>query len=100
MMSRPVPPAMRRFTRAWLIWTVIWVLLLGVAFAASEGEPVCEGPLILQVDDSYPPNCPDPVNGLGIVAPRLYGVGLIIASVIAGLTWVGRTESPADEGVG
>ena len=78
---------MRHFARAWLAWTVVWVLLLGALLISSEGEPVCEGPLILEVADSYPPDCDDPIAGLPTVGSMLYIAGFTVTTALAA-TWI------------
>lgn len=69
-----------RGRRVEAVWTV---LILGVAvlgLLASEGEPVCEGPFITQVNDSFPPQCPAPVEFLPTVAIAwVVGMGVILA---------------------
>lgn len=60
-----------------IVWTVMFALILGWAFTATDGEPVCQGPLIVSVDDSDPPTCNTPVEGLWTIGPRLYAAGLI-----------------------
>ena len=42
---------------------------------ASEGEPVCDGPLILAVNDSSPPQCDAPSAALPTVGLILYAIG-------------------------
>lgn len=61
---------------------VVWALMLGFAWFTSEGEPVCEGPLILSVDDSMPPQCETRIPGLLEVGPVLLGL-------LAFLAWCG-----------
>jgi len=70
-----------------MAWTVVWVLLLGALFISSEGEPVCEGPLILGVDDSYPPQCDAPIAGLPMVGSMLYIAGFTVTTTLAA-TWM------------
>lgn len=82
---------MRRFVQAWVIWSLVWVVLLAVAYFMSEGEPVCKGPLILSVDDSDPPQCPDPSAALLTVGFVLYLVGIVPSMAIAAV--VGALES-------
>lgn len=48
--------------------------LCGDCWFASEGEPVCEGFLITETDDSMPPQCPSPFEGLLRVGPALLGL--------------------------
>lgn len=77
----------RHFAKAWLAWAVVWVLLLGALFISSEGEPVCEGPLILDVADSYPPDCDDPIAGLPTVGSMLYIAGFTVTTALAAI-WI------------
>jgi hypothetical protein len=65
-------------------WVVIWAALMLLALLLSTGEPVCEGPLILGVDDSLPPECESPIAGLLIVAPRVLLAGAIIVGASVG----------------
>jgi hypothetical protein len=58
-----------RVGRALQIWVVVCVVLVATLLLWSEGEPVCEGPLILDVDDSDPPQCDRPIVGLIDQAP-------------------------------
>lgn len=51
----------RRFL---IVWTAAFLISVIVAYVTSEGEPVCRGPLITEVLTSYPPQCPDPIDGL------------------------------------
>ena len=62
--------------------------MLVLAFFVSEGEPVCEGPLILDVDDSDPPQCDGPIAGLPSVGLALYAVGFTITTGLA-VVWRG-----------
>lgn len=85
-----------RVARLLLIWTIVCIVLVALAFVFSEGEPVCEGPLILGGDDSDPPQCPDPIEGLAPTAPLILVAGLLLTGVIAGLgAGIGRLRSGA-----
>jgi len=66
-------------------WVVVWAVLMLLALLLSTGEPVCEGPLILGVDDSLPPGCESPTAGLLTVAPRVLLAGAIIVGVVVGI---------------
>ena len=66
-----------------MIWSILWIVLLVVAYLASEGEPVCEGPLILAVAESNPPKCDSPLAGLPRVGLTLYALGFAAATTIA-----------------
>jgi len=61
---------------------VVWALMLTVAWFTSEGEPVCEGVLITQTDDSFPPQCPTLIEGVIEVGPPLLGL-------LAFFGWIG-----------
>lgn len=76
--------ALLRGRRAEAAWTAFVVLVVVVGLATSDGEPVCEGPFIWQVDDSLPPQCPSPFEALPMVAVAAVivwaiGVGVILA---------------------
>ena len=65
-------------------WTVVWIPLMLAALLVSDGEPICEGPLTLGMDDSDPPQCDDPIVGLMTVAPRVFvASGLVVVAVVA-----------------
>ncbi len=67
------------------VWIVVCILLVLVALATSTGEPVCEGPLILGVDDSDPPQCDDPISALPTAFPVIAGFGLILSGLFTAL---------------
>jgi hypothetical protein len=86
---------MRRFLVAGMWWTSAWGVLLIVALLLSHGEPVCEGPLILSVDESFPPQCDDPTAALPLVGAAVYLLGFVptmVGTAIAGA----RHRSSAD----
>jgi hypothetical protein len=59
-------------------WTVLILAVAVLGLSMSEGEPVCEGPFILRVYDSSPPQCPSPVEFLPTVAIAWFvGLGVI-----------------------
>ncbi len=64
------------------VWVVVCTLLVLVALATSTGEPVCEGPLILGVDDSDPPQCDDPISALPAAFPTIAGFGLMLSGLL------------------
>lgn len=66
--------------KAELIWTVVWIAFALTLYAMSSGEPVCQGPLITQVNDSFPPECPSPAVAL----PLLVGIYIVGLAVILG----------------
>lgn len=61
---------------------VVWILLIGIAWFTSEGEPVCEGIFILDVETSLPPQCDGPIEGLLQTGPILLFLLLFVG-------WVG-----------
>jgi hypothetical protein len=67
-----------------IAWTAIAVAGLLVGFASSEGEPVCEGPFILSVNDSSPPACGSPLEALPFVV-GYWLVGLVVVAAVHGL---------------
>ncbi len=74
---------MKLFLRAWMLWSIIWVVVLVVAYLASNGEPVCEGPLILAVDESFPPQCDEPIAALPMVGVITYVIGFVPSMLLA-----------------
>lgn len=90
----------RRLAKLLLVWTVVCIVLVGAALATSEGEPVCEGPLILGVDDSDPPQCEDPIAGLPSLAPFILIAGVVITGVFAVVFDGGRRALAARRGSG
>lgn len=71
--------AVLRGRRIEAAWTVLIVAIAVLGLLMSEGEPVCEGPFILRVDDSSPPQCPSPVEFLPTVAiVWVVGLGVIV----------------------
>jgi hypothetical protein len=74
---------MKRFVQLGVLWSVAWAALLLLAYVASHGEPVCTGPLILEVSESYPLQCDDPIAALPVVGLVLYGIGFIPSMVLA-----------------
>lgn len=66
---------MKRFVQVGVVWSVVWAAVLLLAHLASHGEPVCTGPLILEVNESYPPQCDDPIAAVPIVGLVLYAIG-------------------------
>ncbi|MEM9467518.1 MAG: hypothetical protein AAGA90_19240 [Actinomycetota bacterium] len=77
------------------IWIVVSAAVVTVLLLWSDEEPVCEGPLILDVDTSSPPQCNDPLSGLFDQAPWILVAAAIITAVIVGLVAVGRRISSA-----
>ncbi|MBP7629550.1 MAG: hypothetical protein KA758_03790 [Acidimicrobiales bacterium] len=70
--------AVLRGRRIEAAWTALIVAVAVLGLLMSEGEPVCEGPFIFQVDDSLPPQCPSPVEFLPTVAIAwVVGLGVI-----------------------
>lgn len=70
---------MLRGRRTEAAWTVLILAIAALGLLMSEGEPVCEGPFILNVYDSLPPQCPSPVEFLPTVAIAwVVGLGVIV----------------------
>lgn len=72
--------------RVEVLWTVLFVVIMASGLAVSEGEPVCEGPFILGVDDSFPPQCDSPL----IAAPYVVSVWAIGLAMIVIVRMIGR----------
>lgn len=64
-----------------VLWVAICTATAAVLLVMSEGEPVCGGPLILETDDSDPPQCDAPIEGLASRMP-------FVAFGAAALTWM------------
>lgn len=63
-----------------MIWTASWIVFSLALYVMSSGEPVCDGPLITQVNDSFPPECPPPAAALPILFfAYLVGLTAILA---------------------
>ena len=63
------------------VWAVVFGALPAALFLTTNGEPVCEGPLIVDVDDSSPPQCNTHIEGFEQHFWVLVAGTLIIASV-------------------
>ena len=63
-----------------VLWVAICTAAAAILLVTSDGEPVCGGPLILDVDDSDPPQCDAPIEGLAAQMP-------FIAFGAAAATW-------------
>lgn len=72
---------MLRNRRIEVAWTSLVIAIAVLGLMTSEGEPVCEGPFILRVDDSLPPQCPSPTEVLPQVA-LVWAVGLAAVLLI------------------
>lgn len=81
----------RRFGQWMTGALMVWALFLMVAWFTSEGEPVCTGPLITQVEESDPPKCPSPIEGVVDVGPPLLGL-LVFLGWIGFLVTTGLTQ--------
>lgn len=77
--------AVLRGRRIEAAWTVLIVAVAVLGLLMSEGEPVCEGPFILRVDDSSPPQCPSPVEFLPTVLPAVAIAWVVGLGVILGM---------------
>ena len=72
--------AVLRSRRAETVWTALLFVIAVAGLLTSDGEPVCEGPFITQVDDSYPPQCPSPLDFLPVIGIAwVAGLGVILA---------------------
>lgn len=70
---------MLRIRRIEVAWTALVVAIAVLGLGTSEGEPVCEGPFILRVDDSLPPQCPSPTEVVpAVVLVWALGLGAIL----------------------
>ena len=63
------------------VWAVVFGFATAALFLMTDGEPVCEGPLIVDVDDSSPPQCNTHIEGFEQHFWVLVFGTLIIASV-------------------
>lgn len=77
-------------------WTAMLVAIAVLGLMTSEGEPVCEGPFILRVDDSLPPQCPSPIEILPSIAIAwVLGLGMILA--VRGLVRGRSARTPSNQ---
>lgn len=67
-----------------LAWTAFILGLVVLGLATSDGEPVCEGPFITEVDDSFPPQCGSPLD---VVPAVLIGWAVILVTIV-GVRWL------------
>ncbi|MEO0491816.1 MAG: hypothetical protein AAF081_00220 [Actinomycetota bacterium] len=75
-------PIVRDALRLFVVWLVVFVVVTAALFLTTDGEPICEGPLIVDVDSSDPPQCNTPVEGF---ERQLWGLllgTLIVAAVV------------------
>ena len=63
------------------VWAVVFGVVTAALFLTTDGEPVCEGPLIIDIDDSSPPQCNTHVEGFEQHFWVLVTGTLLIASV-------------------
>lgn len=71
--------ASSRVVKAVSLWTAVAFVAFAFAWFASEGEPVCEGPLILSGGDSFPPDCDGPAAAI-----PYFLVGWLVVSIVVG----------------
>jgi hypothetical protein len=71
-------------------WTALVLAVLVLGMATSEGEPVCEGPFITEVDDSLPPQCGSPLDFVPLV---VVGWVVVLIAIVA-VRWL---SAPAQE---
>jgi hypothetical protein len=81
--------------RLFQVWLVVCAVLVVTGLAVSRGEPVCEGPLILDVDDSDPPQCDDPISSLPTAAPLILGIGLLVSGPVTAAWTLASRRRPA-----
>lgn len=74
--------------RTEVAWTALVLAVLAVGLVTSDGEPVCEGPFITEVDDSFPPQCGSPVD----VVPAVLIIWLAVLVAIVFIRWVTKPE--------
>ena len=67
-----------------LAWTAFVLGLVVLGLATSDGEPVCEGPFITEVEDAFPPQCGSPVD---VVLAVLIGWAVILVTIV-GVRWL------------
>lgn len=61
-------------------WTAVLLAVIVLGLATSEGEPVCEGPFITEVDDSFPPQCGSPLEAVPVV---VIGWVVVLVAILA-----------------
>jgi hypothetical protein len=73
--------AVLRGRRIEAAWTALFLAIAVLGLSTSEGEPVCEGPFVTRVDDSFPPQCPSPIELLPTVGIAwVVGLGVILGA--------------------
>lgn len=70
--------------RVEVAWTALVLAVLVLGLTTSDGEPVCEGPFITEVDDSLPPQCGSPVDVVSVVL--IIWVAVLVAIVF--VRWI------------
>ncbi|MCU0312015.1 MAG: hypothetical protein MUE36_13845 [Acidimicrobiales bacterium] len=73
-----------RGRRAEGAWTALFLAVAVLGLVTSDGEPVCEGPFVTRVDDSFPPQCPSPIEFLPAVGIA-WIIGLVVIMGLRGL---------------
>ena len=63
------------------VWIVVFTAAVAGLFLTSDGEPVCEGPLVVDVDTSDPPQCNTLIEGFEQQLPGLVLGTLVIAAI-------------------
>ena len=71
----------RQVSIAVAVFVGSWFALMCVLWLSSDGEPVCEGPLITQTDDSFPPQCNTLLDGVQTYVPGLL-LGVLLIAVV------------------
>lgn len=70
------------------IWFVVCLVAIVVLVITTEGEPVCEGPLIYDWDDSNPPQCNSLIDGLGRWLPLVAVASAVVTWLVAAAEWL------------
>lgn len=90
-------PLARDAIRLGVVWIAVFGAVTAWMFLTTEGEPVCEGPLIVWVKTSLPPHCNTLTEGYEQHLPALLLGTLILAAllrVVIVLVGMGVRRSP------